>query len=252
MSVGDGMRKAAAGAAGVALATAGLSSCKNGDGGGLGAVDPAPPPLQCNTVSNGQTLQATVATTPDSVLVEIRNLTPTADWRGARITAVSGGAIGRITTPPDGSRLPFIVVFPFGGAPSLSISFAFEGTLTGDAGTSCTFRRNFIVTAVPGSATIAQVVLDTLPLPARQRAEIVLVQHVGRQALLQSHTPYRGAHSRSWDVSAGTLSDSSSSSVTWTLPAEPGIYAAELALDYGDDGLAFDTLMLEVLPESPE
>lgn len=250
MSVGDGMRKAAAGAAGVAMATVGLSSCKNGNGGGLGAVDPAPPPLQCNTVSGGQTMQATVSATTDSVIVEIRNFTMDAAWKAPRITAVSGGSIGRITTPPDGSRLPFVVAFPFAGAPSLSITFTFEGTLFDNVGTSCAFKRNFIVTAVPGSATVAQVTLDTLPLPARQRAEIVIAEQVGRRVVLQAQTPYRGAMTRRWEVSDGTISDTTASSVTWMLPDAPGIYAAELALDYGDDGLAFDTLMLEVLPEA--
>lgn len=248
MNVGEGMRKAAASAAGVAMATVGLSSCKNGNGGGLGAVDPAPPPLQCLSVSGGQTLQATASVTADSVIVEIRNLTPNAVWLSPRITAVSGGAIGRLTTPPEGSLLPFVVAFPFAGAPSVSITFIFEGTLTSGTGAPCTFRRSFIVTATPTSATVAQVTLYSLPLPARQRAEIVLDEQVGRRVVLRAQTPYRGEHVRSWEVSAGTLSDTSSPSVTWTLPDAPGIYAAELALDYGDDGMAFDTLMLEVLP----
>ncbi len=252
MSIGDGMRKAAAGAAGVAMATVGLSSCKNGNGGGLGAVDPAPPPLQCNSVNTGQTLQATVSTKTDSVVVEIRNFTPMATWRGVRITSVSGAAIGRITTPADGSRDPFVVAFPFAGAASLSVTFTFEGTLADDTGTSCAFKRNFIVTAVPGSATVAQVTLDALPLPARQRAEIMLSEQVGRRVVLQAQTPYRGKHTRNWAVSGGTLSDDASTTVTWTLPDAPGIYAAELALDYGDDGLAFDTLTLEVLPDGME
>lgn len=252
MSLGDGVRKAAAGAAGVALATVGLSSCKNGNGGGLGAVDPAPPPLQCNSVNTGQTLQATVSTKTDSVVVEIRNFTPSATWRGVRITSVSGAAIGRITTPADGSRDPFIAAFPFAGAASLSITFTFEGTLADDMGRSCAFKRNFIVTAVPGSATVAQVTLDALPLPARQRAEIVLAEQVGRHVVLLAQTPYRGEHTRSWAVSGGTLSDTASATVTWTLPDAPGIYAAELALDYGEDGLAFDTLVLEVLADAVE
>ncbi|MCC6927970.1 MAG: hypothetical protein IT359_03155 [Gemmatimonadaceae bacterium] len=251
MNVGDGLRKAAAGAAGVAMATAGLSSCKNGNGGGLGAVDPAPPPLQCNSVSGGQTMQATASLTPDSVIVEIRNVTPNGVWLTPRITAVSGGAIGRITTPPDGSAAPFVVAFPFGGASTLSITFTFEGALTSGGGESCTFRRNFIVTATRNSATVAQVTLDALPLPARQRAEIILAEQVGRRVVLRAQTPYRGAHLRTWDVSAGTLSDTTSDAVTWMLPDAPGIYAAELALDYGDDGMAFDALMLEVLPDEP-
>jgi len=248
MSVGDGLRKAAAGAAGVALATAGLSSCKNGNGGGLGAVDPPPPPLQCNSVNNGQTLVGTASIRGDSAVVEIRHGGFPGVWRGPRITAVTGGSIGRITTPSDGTLAPFVVAFPFGALQSLSVSFTFEGSLTDDAGTVCPFRRTFILTATRTSATVAQITLDALPLPARQRAEIVVVAQAGggRSVTLEARTPYRGAHQRTWEVSAGVLSDLSAERVTWTLPEAPGIYSVELALDYGEDGMAFDAVMMEV------
>ena len=32
----------------------------------------------------------------------------------------------------------------------------------------------------------------------------------------------------------------------WRLPSEPGLYQAELVIDYGPQGLSFDTLALEV------
>jgi len=232
------------------MATAGLSSCKNGNGGGLGAVDPPPPPLQCNAVNLGQTLRAAADIKADSVVVTITEVSGTGVWRQPRIATATGADIGRVTTPADGSRDPFVVAFPFGNATSLSITFTFEGELRDYTGKSCVFTRNFIVTASRTAVTVAQVSLDSLPLPARQRAEIVVVAQRGRTISLEARTPYRDSHQRAWAVTGGLLSDASSQYVTWTLPEAAGIYAAELALDYGDDGIAFDTLMLEVLPES--
>ncbi len=52
MAIKDVAKRLAAGAS-VALATSGLSSCK--DGGGT-VVDPPPPPLQCSLAALGQTL----------------------------------------------------------------------------------------------------------------------------------------------------------------------------------------------------
>jgi len=47
-------------------------------------------------------------------------------------------------------------------------------------------------------------------------------------------------------VTGGELDASAAQRVQWTLPTRPGIYQAEVLLDYGADGIAFDTLMLEV------
>jgi hypothetical protein len=47
-------------------------------------------------------------------------------------------------------------------------------------------------------------------------------------------------------LAAGELDVSAGPNVRWTLPAEPGIYQAELVVDYGADGFAFDVLLLEL------
>lgn len=49
-------------------------------------------------------------------------------------------------------------------------------------------------------------------------------------------------------MSAVTIDDPGARRVRWTLPEEPGVYQAELLVDYGPDGLAVDTVMLEVRP----
>ena len=64
---------------------------------------------------------------------------------------------------------------------------------------------------------------------------------------LQAATPYRGDRVVSWAVTDGELDTKTGSTVRWTLPPLPGIYQAELVIDFGDQGLALDTLLLEVL-----
>jgi hypothetical protein len=54
----------------------------------------------------------------------------------------------------------------------------------------------------------------------------------------------------SWEVTGGELDASTGAQVQWTLPTVPGIYQAEVLLDYGADGIAFDALMLEVTDEA--
>jgi len=111
----------------------------------------------------------------------------------------------------------------------------------------CTVLRTFVITI---SATGVQVTLaesDRLPLAARQRAEIRLGRQDGRAVELHAATPFLGERVVSWAVTAGVLDGRSGPTVRWTLPAEPGIYQAELVIDFGDEGLAIDTLMLEVI-----
>jgi len=68
-----------------------------------------------------------------------------------------------------------------------------------------------------------------------------IVRHEG-----EAHTTYANAYRVAWEVTGGELDASDAWRVQWTLPSTPGIYQAELLLDYGADGVAFDALMLEV------
>ncbi len=47
-------------------------------------------------------------------------------------------------------------------------------------------------------------------------------------------------------MSGGEVVTAEGGSLTWRLPDTPGIYQAEVILDYGDDGFSIDTLQLEV------
>ena len=53
---------------GVAMATLGLSTCSDG-----GAVDPAPPPLDCTTVGKGESLFATGTVSGQTLTIDITN-----------------------------------------------------------------------------------------------------------------------------------------------------------------------------------
>ena len=98
---------------------------------------------------------------------------------------------------------------------------------------------------------VAETNLDSLPLSARHAAQIAVLGRAGRTLSLEARTKYGGPHVVSWEVTGGELDTSEARRVQWTLPTVPGIYQAEVLLDYGADGIAFDTLMLEVAADAP-
>ncbi len=240
MGIKDQAKRIAAGAS-VALATSGLSSCHDN-----GAVDPSPPPLQCNTVDTGQSLTASATLHADTVEVAVRNVLGYGQWRVDTVSDVVGATLVSVHQP-ESSADSLTVALRLADETTTQVSFAVAATLMGYSGESCAVARTFHVTI---SGTGVQVSLrdsDTLPLPARQHAEIALAGQEGRVVRLEARTAYDGRRLASWSVSHGALDTDSGPAVHWTLPAEPGIYQAELVLDFGADGLAFDTLLLEVM-----
>jgi hypothetical protein len=241
MGIKDQAKRIAAGAS-VAIATSGLSNCNDN-----GAVDPAPPPLQCNTVNTGQTLTASATRSADTVDVTIRNSLGFANWRVDRVVAVSGATLVTTRLPAPGSSGPLGVVLRLDNASTTQASFTVEATLLGSAGDTCSVQRTFNVTISSGGVQVSLADADRLPLAARQRAEIVLANRQGNTVELQARTAYQGERQMSWSVTHGDLDVSTGSMVRWTLPRIPGIYQAELVIDFGGDGLAFDVLLLEVV-----
>ena len=217
----------------VALATAGLSSCIDG-----GAVDPPPPPLECNTVDNGESLTATAVLTGREMTVTIRNAS-SSTWASVAVTAVAGGTV-RPVHPAE----PLVFVIDLTDATVTRGSFNLSGTLEGFGGTRCGVARGFTFTIGSGGVVVAST-LD-LPLPARQQAHIGLVGREGDEVLLEATTPFTGRQAVSWSVTGGTVLAQDGNRLRWRLPTEPGLYQAELVIDYGPQGLSFDTLALEV------
>jgi hypothetical protein len=232
MGIKDKSKKAAAGAS-VALATAGLSSCNRYEHG-----DPPPPPLECNTVDEGETLRATATLTGRELRVAIQNITE-GTWSAAEITSVVGGS-----ARPVALGNPLTVVIDLTDETVTSGSFTLRGTLADFRGTLCAVARTFGFTISPTGVVVARA--DELPLPARQQARIALVARDGQEVELEATTPFRGARTIAWNVSGGEIVSREGARLRWRLPAEAGLYQAELVIDYGPSGLSFDTLALEV------
>jgi hypothetical protein len=240
MDIKEQAKKVAAGA-GVALATTGLSSCNDN-----GAVDPLPPPLQCNTVNNGQQLGVTANRTADTVSVTVRNTNTMSTWRVDRVVAVSGATILSTTLPPPNSLQPLGILLRLTGATTTEARFTVEATLTGPVGETCAVTRTFILTISASGVQVSAADADDLPLAARQKASIVVARQDGNLLELFARTPYQGVSDITWGVTDGELDARSGESVRWTLPSKPGMYQAEVVIDYGADGIAFDALVIEV------
>ena len=241
MDISQKANKATAAATSVAIATSGLSNCTNG-----GAVDPVPPALECNTVSAGQSLTATVTRSADTAQVTVRNTEPFTTWRVLGLSNVMGGTIidTVLPSPVEGSTL--VVTIQLAAAAPTQVSFAIAAEIRSIFNSRvCGVTRTIMVTV---TATTADVVIrgDPLPLPARQRAEIVLVARDGRTVELAARTLYRGESQAQWTVTAGDIV-ADGPRLRWTLPEAKGMYQAELVVDYGADGFAIDAMPFEVI-----
>jgi hypothetical protein len=240
MGIKDQAKRFAA-SAGVAIATTGLSNCNDN-----GAVDPAPPPLQCNTVNTGQTLTASATRSADTVDVTIRNTHAFSTWRVDRVVIVSGATIASTRVPGPGSTDPLGIVLQLNSPTTTLVTFTVEATLFGPAADTCSVQRTFNATISPAGVQVSLADADRLPLAARQRAEIVLANQAENVVELHARTLYQGASDVSWSVTEGELDIQTGPVVRWALPRVPGIYQVELVIDFGDDGLAFDMMLLEV------
>ncbi len=242
MGVKKQAKRLAAGA-GVALATSGLSTCGNCGG---TVVDPVPPPLQCNVLSGGQSLVVNGSRSGDTVTVAVQPGTlqgMSFTWKVDSVSDVAGATLRDVHLPggqlPDSLKLKLVF-----GSGSTQAAFTVNGTLYGFGASSCTLRRTFQVTLAAGGGVLIS--SGDLPLAARDSVRIALVSQQDRVVELAAQTDFPGTREFSWRVSDGDLDRPTGSTVRWTLPAAPGIYQAELVVDYGLAGLAVDQLLLEV------
>lgn len=232
MGIKDKSRTLAAGAS-VALATAGLSSCQDN-----GAVDPPPPPLECNAVDEGETLTATATLSGRELRVTIVHNGAFAYWASLELAAVVGGT----ARPAVLSGNSAAVVIDLADESVTGGSFAVRGTLR--SRNSCIVSRVFSFTIGPGGVIVAAA--SPLPLSSRQQARIALLGRQGHEVELEATTPFRGARAVSWTVTGGEVVPREGDRARWRLPEAPGLYQAELVIDYGPAGLSVDTLVLEV------
>ncbi len=235
-----------AAAAGVAVATSGLSSCNDN-----GAVDPPPPPLECSDVDQGQSLEATAERVERVLSVTVRHVPrpPAADayWLDVRVTDPQGVVIVSVVTSPNGRQDEVLVTLLLESDTTSTGSFTVEGTLAGYSNQHCDLSRTFTFTIDGQNIVVGQRKGHSLPLAARDRARIVLVGREEREVELEARTAYRGAHGVSWSVTGGHLVTDANRHARWLLPEEAGLYQVQVVVDYGQNGLAVDTMAFEVL-----
>jgi hypothetical protein len=222
---------------GVAVATIGLSTCKDG-----GAVDPAPGPLDCAALGKGETLVATGALVGQELTVTI---TTGADgsWKAApQITAVTGATLGSVTVDSGTYQATVVLTLDAGAT---SGAFTLTGTLVGYENDECAVTRTFhFEPGDGGGVTVAQ--RDgRLPLGGRERAAIVVTRRDGLSVDLHAAGVVTGA-AVGWTATGGAVDARGHDRITWRLPEAPGLYQIELLVDRGRDGLSVDTLTLEV------
>jgi FtsP/CotA-like multicopper oxidase with cupredoxin domain len=194
----------------------------------------------------GQALTARATRVGDTVTVTVSNTHQFATWQVVRVGDAVGATITATTVPPVNSRDSLVVRLRL-DAGATQATFTVEAQMSAFQNERCAVRRVFTVTPQAGGVTVAQLNLDSLPLSARQRAEIVVVAREGNRVALVARTPWRGPRVITWEVSAGVLDTNDAEQVWWTLPGASGIYQAEVAIDFDEAGLAFDVLALEVL-----
>ena len=233
---------------GVALATAGLTTCD------FGAVDPAPPPLDCKADMGGLKLRVTGDISVDVLTVKIAPESGFGSWQTAQITAVQGATLLEIDSKTEFSTVIARFKVPIGGgdggAPDggtgIAGSFTLDGTITGTQGSACTVHRVFQFTVENGVfSTQMMASRARLPLELRDAASIALVTRQEGEVLLQARSRHTGERRLTWSVTGGDTSESGDL-LRWRLPAEPGLYQVELVVDRGPAGLSIDTLTLEV------
>jgi hypothetical protein len=221
---------------GVAVATLGLSTCKDG-----GAVDPAPPPLDCTVVGKGDTLSASGALIGQNLRVTITNQSD-GSWQAIpTVSNVVGGTLVDVINDPANTGA-IIVEITLDSDTTVTGAFTLNGTLTGFEGETCAVTRTFTFSIGDGGVTVA--LDDRLPLGSKERASIVVMRREGREVELHAAGAKTGAVG--WTATGGAVDARAHDKVTWRLPEEPGLYQIELLVDRGREGLSVDTLTLEV------
>jgi len=156
----------------------------------------------------------------------------------------TGGAIHDVALPQLSSFYPGQLQFRVEFGPSSTSATFTIFARTSDGQTDCEIVRQFTVTA---DGAITQLSHNDLPLHDLQPVAIVLLANQGPVATLEARTAYAGEKQVTWTVSGGSVDTHADCRATWTLPEKRGIYQAEVVVDYGPDGVAFDALAIEVL-----
>lgn len=227
----------------IALATATLTTC-NKDG----AVDPAPPPSDCNFPSTTE-LSGYGYKGASGDLVIMLSSSGEAKYSSTMITDLMGATL--VSVSPDGSYQIEVTLRP-NPPTALTGTFHVKTTVTDSKMMTCSVEKAFTFTVTSSGVTVRNLRVAQLPLTVRYPASIAMVAHEGHTLELAARTGYRGEHSASWTVNGGVVEDQSGDRLRWRLPDEPGLYQVELVIDYGEGGFAIDHMTFEVARASAE
>jgi hypothetical protein len=236
MGVKETAKQVATAGAGVALAAAGCQCGTNG------AVDPPPPPLVCSDVDQGQSL--TASATLEGTTLRVRVDQQKGTWQSPAVVDLHGVSLVSVATTSLGQ---LAITLTLASTGTHSGSFTVRGTLVDEShGVACDVHRTFTFT-VGAQVVIAALDARSMPLASRHAAAIVMVSRQGLEVELEARSSFGGPLRCTWFVSGGELLEQIGHRARWRLPEERGLYQAQLVLDYGSPGMAFDALSLEVV-----
>ncbi len=225
-------------ATGVALAAAGCGT-------DTVSVDPVPPPLVCSQVGQGQSLAATATREGTRLMVRVSQSRTSSLWpwsarevidpRGVTVVSVEGGS-----APPYDLTL----TLQLEAETTTTGSFTLRGRLA-SSDNACDVTRTFTF-RIGAQVEITALDPSSLPLATRHPARIAVLSREGFEVLLEARSSFGGPFRCTWRVSDGELIGAVDARARWRLPERQGVYQAQVVVDYGPQGLAFDALSLEV------
>jgi hypothetical protein len=230
---------------GVALASVGLTTCSD-----CGSVDPVPPPLQCNEVEQGRWLSVEGSQQGTRLVVTI---TSTADadavWKEgtAKVRDLQGVKLVKVEVDAGSYARGLIVQLDLESPATTTGRFTLEGVLADIRNNvECTVVRTFAITRNNDGGSYMTIAQRRPELPLRRHgpAHIEVMARRELEVVLRGHGT--APRTLAWTASGGEIVKRSSEVVRWRLPAVPGFYQVELLVDHGEEGLAFDTLIVEV------
>jgi hypothetical protein len=235
MGVKETAKQVATAGAGVALAATGCQCGTNG------AVDPPPPPLVCTDIGQGETLHAAGEVQGTTLDVAISHNQP-GTWQSAEVVDMRGVSLVAISGL---NQYLLGIKFQLASEGTRSGAFTVHGQLA-DNGRVCDVRRTFTFT-IGAQVEIAALEARSMPLASRHAAQIAMVSRDGLEVELEARSSCDGPFRCTWFVSGGELLAQIGNRARWRLPEQRGLYQAQLVLDYGSPGMAFDALSLEVV-----
>jgi len=244
MGIKEDSKKVVAGA-GLVIAVASVIGC---DEDGQISSDPAPPPLGCTDVDQGQTLAKTATLNSKTLTISLeQNAYTVFAWKDASATNVQNATVTEVRLPQD-KYDPLIVILELDSSSTTTGSFTLQGTFLDSNAADCAVQRTFTFNITsPTQIEVAWVGRDKLPLSARDQAKITMIQRKDQEVELEVTTSFASPKKVAWGVTDGEIVSIQSRKMKWKLPTKAGFYQAEVYIDYGESGFGYDTMMIEAV-----